>query len=148
MNLEEKAVLRYRVCQTCAGEKVISSPAFCKICNQTLPADNPWWENEETLLPCGHSEDNLFETISRCPECKGTGKSKQWVTLSDSEWLFHRYRLLIYAILGLAIYCLILGLLYYFLSVQGMTLICGSWWYGLILPALFVWQQAGKRPRT
>lgn len=97
-----------RRCQTCQGDGVIIG-ASCNICGQVFSADDPWWDSDNTGLPCGHATRELEEHNTTCPECGGTGRSKQRV--SAAEWQrMRRNRVVRGLMLLLAVVILIMAL--------------------------------------
>ena len=122
-----------RRCPHCAGEGLIDF-AHCNVCGQAVSGDDPWWEADEALLPCGHEAARHLAYVARCPQCEGQGEILE--ALSDSEYRSRkRSRLLRGAFL------LLLGMIpFALLAVAIMTAeppnVCGSWWYGVVLLSL------------
>jgi hypothetical protein len=122
-------------CQTCAGEGLAQQP-HCQLCQYRLADDDPWWSLEEAVaMPCGHlADEHLVETVI-CPDCRGTGRVKRWI--SESEWRSIQRRKIVRGFLLLIIGLIPFGLLIaaVLTNRQGA---CGSWWYGIIWAGLIV----------
>ncbi len=135
----EKTVAITRTCRTCQGQKVVVGPAVCQLCDQEIPADDPWWESGDPLLPCGHeAADHLVEQDVQCPECEGHGRSQQWIT--PAEWQYIQRRRFIRGLVLLAVSLLVIFTLLWAVSSREPDYICGSWWYGLIPIWLLLWR--------
>lgn len=130
MNTEQSITVT-RTCQSCGGEGVITRPAHCRICQQALPAGDPWWQAEAADLPCGHAAENLVQSTQPCPECHGRGQSQQLITRAEWQQL-QRQRFKRSLILA-AICLLVATFLVWVIGREEPVNICGSWWYGTIL---------------
>jgi hypothetical protein len=136
----EKAVAIQRTCPTCQGLKVITGPTTCQLCGQEIPTDDPWWDCEESTLPCGHSAaNNLVEQALTCPECAGHGRTRQWI--SQAEWQHIQRQRVVRGLVLLVVSLLVIFSLVWAVGSREPDYVCGSWWYGLIPLWLLMWRR-------
>jgi len=92
---------------------------------------------EPLVMPCGHlAEEHLVE-VNICPDCRGTGQVRRWI--SQSEWRSIRRRKVLRGIVLLLIGLIPSGLLAAAVLTNRQG-VCGSWWYGIIWAGLiFRW---------
>lgn len=132
---EEDHVLIWRNCRACNGEGRLRQP-HCSLCGHEVANDDAWWQREAGQLPCGHPAVELIETVP-CDACEGSGRSRQWVPLTEYRAIRRRaiIRGFILLIAGLIPF-VALGVAVY---QGGLDNLCGSWWYGLLLlPAIIL----------
>lgn len=137
---EGDRVLVRRNCRACDGDGRLARP-HCAICRHEVPAGDAWWERNATYLPCGHPAADLVETVP-CDVCEGSGRSRQWMSLSEYQAIRRRTiaRGIVLLVAGLAPF-VALGIAVY---QGGLDNLCGSWWYGLVLPPALVRLQSCK----
>ena len=124
----EKPYAITRTCPTCRGKGTIVAPR-CRLCDQPVLPDDPWWEEEGPALPCGHPETALQMEVT-CAVCGGNGRVTE--RLSAAEWrdYWRRRRLRWIFVIGLSL--LFLGTML-FVVLREPELLCGNFWYGTIL---------------
>ena len=83
-----------RACDICQGAGKVYGP-YCAICHFSLAENDPWWQSDDDLLPCGHDADGLVEWVI-CATCAGDGRVQQYLT--QAEWQARRRRKMIRAV--------------------------------------------------
>lgn len=137
---EEDRVLIWRNCRPCGGDGRVRGP-HCALCGQEAAAGDAWWQHDVDELPCGHPAVELVDTVP-CDACDGSGRSRQWVPLTE-------YRAIRRRAIARGIVLLVAGLLpFVALGIAvyqgGLDNVCGSWWYGLLLLPAIILDDSGQ----
>lgn len=129
----EQFVQIRRTCRTCHGEGNIDKP-HCQVCQHVIPADDPWWQSDEDVLPCGHSVQRFVGWIT-CPECQGSGRSQQWISEAEQRAIQRQKiaRIVFVATLSLIPVAVLAAVI-----IREPQYLCGSWWYGAIVVLTFM----------
>ncbi|HZD10365.1 MAG TPA: hypothetical protein VE553_03410 [Candidatus Binatia bacterium] len=143
MGRDAMADLGYEVrrrCEVCGGRGAVPI-GRCLTCGREVAPGNLEGEAPLEQLPCGHGIENYVERIVSCQACSGSGHV--YVHVSHAEYQAYRHKRLLrgVALLGLALVPMV-ALLWAVLSAEPGT-VCGSWWYGLLLPLFTAGARAG-----
>ena len=106
----------------------------CRLCQQRIAGDDAWWSSDDGMMPCGHSEAYLVETLT-CAACDGSGQVEQWLTPVEARAIRRRKAVATIFIVA-ALITLLLVLVIVVWGSPAETPVCGYWWYGV--PALLI----------
>lgn len=127
------AIQMKRRCRTCQGEGVVEDH-HCQLCQQRIAAEDDWWHSDDDVLPCGHGQANLVETVT-CPACGGAGQVEQWLTPAEVAAIRRgRIARIVFVVGALIILFTILAIVA--MGPNETAPVCGYWWYGI--PALLL----------
>jgi len=122
-----------RRCRICEGEGIVED-YYCQLCQQRIADDDTWWQADDDMLPCGHSEAYLVETTT-CPDCGGDGLVEQWLSPAEVAAI-RRGKIARFIYVAGALVVLIAVLTVVALRSDNNESVCGYWWYGV--PALLL----------
>lgn len=136
MSIIEDAGTEYRLnrrCRECSGRGRIVVGS-CAQCGHEILPDAANDQVEDTALPCGHDRECYVERLTSCEQCDGSGRALETVSKRAFDD-FQRRRVL----RGVALLILALippvTLIWAVLS-EEPSAVCGSWWYGIMIPAV------------
>lgn len=124
-----------RRCGNCLGQGHIVVH-YCSECGSEYEDDRSVAEGSEAAVPCAHGAEAYMAVEMVCDACKGTGQILEVVSKAEFDAAKGR-RLRRGAVLFMLALIPLVALGWAVLNAEPAT-VCGSWWYGLLLPAAVV----------
>lgn len=142
---EEQVAGSYRLqrrCERCQGQGHIVV-RLCSECGQQSMAQTATSDEGEDALPCEHGAAAYVESEVSCGACAGRGRVVQTVGKGEYDAAMRR-RLRRGVILFLLALVPLAALSWAVLSADP-GVVCGSWWYGILLPVAMVAGRVSRR---